>query len=250
MQFPVTQWTLLAQATLNGDTAAGKALEEFLLSYRAPVMAMVRYRGVPEDRVEDLTQDFLLHLMKHSTLRRADPGEGRFRSYLSGALTNFLADDAKRNHAAKRGGGTPLESLDADGALTNRLAAEDGGIALFLDRMWALHLITRALDATAREWSRAGKAARFAVLRSFLPGSVEFLTQQEAANRLGLSDTALRSELQRLREAFRHAVRREVAVTVHSLADVDGELQHLLAILRAPSPVFENSPPQTRSEVE
>lgn len=249
MDFPATHWTMLAQAALSGDTAAGKALEEFCLNYRGPVMTLLRRRGLPEARVEDLVQDFFLQLMKNSSLQRADRETGRFRTWLSGALTKFLADDVKRNHAAKRGGGAAPLSLDAEDALTVRLAADDSGAGLHLDREWALHLMTRALDTAAREWSRGEKAARFAVLRAFLPGATESLTQQEAAARLGLSDTALRSELQRLREAFRNAVRHEVAATVRSPAEVDGELQHLLAVLRASPPLSENSLPQTSATV-
>ena len=52
------------------------------------------------------------------------------------------------------------------------------------------------------------------------------------ALRLGMSDTALRSELQRLRECFRNAVRQEVAATVETPSEVDAELHHLLAVLR------------------
>src|SRR6478736_2494186 len=193
MHFPLTQWTLLAQASLNGDPRAGKALEEFFLAYRGPVMAILRYRGEPEERVEDLSQDFFLHLLKHSSLRRADRTEGRFRSYLSAALTHFLADDRKRNHAAKRGGGTTPLSLDAIGDPREELTVENNGGDLYLDRVWALHMMKRALDATAREWSRGEKAARFAVLRAFLPGAAESISQQEAAVRLGISDTALRT---------------------------------------------------------
>src|SRR5436190_23444592 len=72
MEFPTTHWTMLAQATLHGDTSAGKALEEFVLSYRAPVLALLRRRGVPDVHVEDLTQEFFLQLMKNSSLKRAD----------------------------------------------------------------------------------------------------------------------------------------------------------------------------------
>ena len=244
MEFPTTHWTMLAQATLHGDTSAGKALEEFVLSYRAPVLALLRRRGVPDVHVEDLTQEFFLQLMKNSSLKRADRELGRFRTYLSGALTKFLADDVRRNHAVKRGGGEAVLSIDAADAPEADLAAADSAADLQLDREWALHLFTRSLDSVAREWSRGERANRFSVLRAFLPGTTEIITQQEAANRLGVSDTAFRSDLARLREAFRQAVRNEVSATVSSPAEVDGELRHLLAVLQTVPPVSENSLPQ------
>src|SRR6187402_1710593 len=113
MEFPTTHWTQLAQATLNGDTAASEALGQFFLNYRAPVVASLHRRGLPEARVEDMAQDFFLQLMKRSALKRADRDMGRFRAYLSGALTKFLADDVDRNHTQKRGGGIAPVSLDA-----------------------------------------------------------------------------------------------------------------------------------------
>ena len=44
----------------------------------------------------------LLHLLQHSTLKKADPLRGRFRSFLLGALVRFLADEYDRRRAQKR----------------------------------------------------------------------------------------------------------------------------------------------------
>lgn len=234
MQFPVTQWTLLAQASLNGDAEAQQSLETFCEQYRAPVMALLRSRGVMESRIEDLTHDFFLQLMKSSALKRADRSIGPFRQYLSGMLTKFLADDADRNGAAKRGGGeTPL-SLDAGDGLTEHIADHSPDIALQLDREWALHLVARALGAVRRRWEALEKPERFAVLRSFLPGAMELISQQEAAARLGLTVEAFRKELHRVRESFRAAIRAEVTETVSSPEDVPDEMRYLGRILQAP----------------
>src|SRR5688572_24243653 len=105
MQFPVTQWTLLAQASLHGGPEEQQALETFCLQYRGPVLALLRSRGVGESRAEDLVHDFFIQLMKSSALKRADRNIGPFRHFLRGMLTKFLADDADRNGALKRGGG-------------------------------------------------------------------------------------------------------------------------------------------------
>src|SRR5687768_4329586 len=101
MDFPSTHWSMLAQASLHGETAARQSLDSFCRRYRAPVIALLRRRGVIESRVEDMTHDFFLHLMKHSSLKRADPALGRFRSFINGSLKRFLADDVVHNHAQK-----------------------------------------------------------------------------------------------------------------------------------------------------
>lgn len=233
MEFPSTHWTVLAQATLHGDRTASEALGTFVSSYRQPVIALLRRRGLPESRVEDLVHDFFLQLMESSALTRADESRGRFRSYLGGALNRFLADDASHNGAQKRGGGLAPVSFDAGPFSAEYPDPQEADSSLSLDREWALYLMTKALDAVAQDWQQRGKAARFAVLRAFLPGATEILSQQDAARRLGLSDGALRAELLRLRETFRGAVRAGVAATVSSPAEVDGEMQHLFAVLKA-----------------
>ena len=233
MEFPNTHWTALAQASLHGGAAAGKALESFCEQYRPLIINVLRSRGLPPDRLEDLAHDFLLQLMQSSALKRADPRRGRFRSFLLGALSHFLADDAARRHAAKRGGGAAPLRLDAADAAPSPVPAEDVDAALALDREWALHLFARAIDRVRQQWRGPEKGMRFATLRAFLPGAPELLSQQEAARRLGLSDEALRKELQRLRDSLRAAIRAEVAATVAAEEEVDGEMRHLMNVLQS-----------------
>jgi DNA-directed RNA polymerase specialized sigma24 family protein len=232
MDFPTTHWTLLAQASLNGDTTANKALESFCQRYREPIVKLLRWKGIIENRVEDMTHDFFLELMQHSSLKRANPESGRFRNFLCGALGNFLSNDARRNQSQKRGGGNELLSLDAESQLGTDLVSGQGDAELVLDREWAIHLITRSLARVAEQWQGPQKAARFAVLRAFLPGATEVISQADAAQKLGISEVACRSELHRLRESFRTTVREEVAATVSSPHETDDEMRHLLQVLQ------------------
>ena len=233
MDLPTTNWTMLARATLHGDSSAGEALEQFCRQYRTPVLQLLRRRGLPENRIEDMAQDFFLQLMRASSLKKADPAQGRFRQFLCGALSNFLADNADYHLAQKRGGRVPHCSLDAGEALGVQLAAPDGDNSTLLDLDWALLMVGRALETVAGAWEAAGKGDRFNVLRAFLPGARETLSQEVAAARLQLSDTAFRTALHRLREEFRHCLRCEVAATVAGPHEVDEELRHLREVLAA-----------------
>lgn len=232
MDFPSTHWTLLAQATLNGDTNANQALDSFCQRYREPVLKFLRWKGIVEHRVEDMAHDFFLELMQHSSLKRANPTSGRFRNFLCGALGNFLSNDVRRNQTKKRGGGNEIVSLDAESQLGMELSSGQGDAESVLDREWAIHLITRSLERISQEWQSSHKAARYAVLRAFLPGATEAISQADAAVRLGMSDVAFRTELRRLRENFRAAVREEVAATVSSPLETDDEMRHLLKVLQ------------------
>jgi RNA polymerase sigma-70 factor (ECF subfamily) len=239
MEFPSTRWTQLAKVTLHGDSAAGMALAEFCRAYRRPVMQFLRWRGVPEHRVEDLTHDFLLHLLKHSALKRADRSRGRFRNYLCAALVRFMANDAGANAALKRGGGAEHISLEAAGDGCGTPPQPSAGESLFLDREWALNVMQCAVEDIGREASESGKGERFAALRPFLPGATMPADYAEAARLTGMTETHVRTEVSRLRKRFREIVRSRVAATLSSPLDVDDELAHLHRVLTAaviPSP--------------
>jgi len=117
MEFPATQWTMLALATLNGDGAGRQALAAFHRQYRGPVVEFLRRRGLAPPDAEDTAHGFFVHLMEKAALRRADSTRGRFRSFLLGALVRHLAHEREAKAAAKRGGGTAVVSLEAVSAI-------------------------------------------------------------------------------------------------------------------------------------
>ena len=228
MYFPTTQWTLLARASLNGETAGRQALEELCRHYWSPLQQFIRSRGHNEAEAQDLTQEFLLHLLEHSTLAKADRLKGRFRSFLLGALVRFLSDEFDRRNAKKRGEGAlhlPVEEHEGE------VAADIGAEAICFDREWALVILENALRAVEEEMRASSATEQFAVLRGFLPGSIETPTYEAAARQLGLSLPAFKSELHRLRLRLRMLVRQEIASTVSAPHEIDEEMEHLQRVL-------------------
>jgi len=228
MYFPTTQWTLLAQASMNGETAARQALEDLCRRYWSPLYHFIRARGFGETEAKDLTQEFILHLIEHSTLQRADRLRGRFRSFLCGALVRFLADERDRRQAQKRGGGAVHVNLNGEGA-DSAVTSESADI--LFDREWAVTILENALRVVGEEFESSGAAKEFAVLRQFLPGSVNAPSYEAAAAQLSLSLPALKSELHRLRQRFKAVVRQEVANTVSAPHEIDEEMNHLQQVL-------------------
>lgn len=233
MQFPTTHWSSLAQASLSGQPTAAEALERFCQRYRQPICGFIRSRLRDDHQAEDLTHEFILHLLEKSTLQRADRHRGKFRSFLLGALTRFLGDQTDRRQARKRGGHIQHFSLDAVAEAhpdaTPAVGADD---VVRFDREWALRILEFALDRIRREQaeSAAGLAA-FEVLKDFLPGGAAPLSYDEAAARLGLSLPALKSEIHRLRRRLRSLVRDEVAQTVSAPHEIEEEMLHLQQVL-------------------
>jgi DNA-directed RNA polymerase specialized sigma24 family protein len=226
MQFPDTCWTLLAQATLNGGTREKAALEQLCKDYWHPVCACIRGRGAPPDRVEDLTQDFFLHLMEKGVFRRADQAKGRFRTFLLGALRYFLANDAEKNRTAKRGGLLERCELQEDSAITE--AAE-----MAFDREWAQTLLSRALLSVQAECCKSRGIKTWELLRTWLPGSAAPAGYARLAKAMGISENGAKTEVSRMRQRYKEALRREVARIVTQPDEIDSELQHLRAALGA-----------------
>lgn len=224
MYFPTTQWTLLAQASINGETASREALESLCRRYWTPLYRFIRAKGYTEPEAQDLTQEFLLHILEHSTLKNADPLRGRFRSFLCGALIRFLSDQYDRRRALKRGGGVVHVPIEEQ--VPGLGATPESGDILF-DREWARVIISNAFLVVEAECG----GGKFPVLRQFLPGSVVSPTYEKAAADVGLSVPALKSELHRLRRRFKAIVRQEIASTVSAPHEIDAEMEHLQKVL-------------------
>jgi RNA polymerase sigma-70 factor (ECF subfamily) len=232
MEFPTTHWSQLALGTLHGEEGARTALAEFYRRYRDPVMHFILRRGAGPARVEDLTHDFFVHLIEKSTLSRADAARGRFRTFLLGALVRFLGDVRDRDQAAKRGGGAIPISLDAVDNAWAEPAIEPATAAEF-DREWALQVLALALERLEAEYHERDRDADFAVLRAYVPGGIAPPAYETAAVQLQITPSALKTEVHRLRQRFRGCLREELARTVVSPDEIDGEIAYLGRVLQA-----------------
>jgi RNA polymerase sigma-70 factor (ECF subfamily) len=231
MEFPTTQWSMLALASLNGDSGASAALGNFYRDYRQPVVAFIRHRGVSPDEAEDVAQDFVVHLINKSMLRRADASRGRFRSFLLGALVRFLDDVRTKQHRQKRGGGCAHLSLDDGHFPAIEAAAAPADCAVF-DYAWAVELLDRAKRAIETYYLGCNRGDEFAVLQAYLPGEIHPPPYSDAADQLAWSIPAFKTEVHRLRARFRSQLRREIAVTTRSPHEINDEISYLGRVLQ------------------
>lgn len=220
---------MLAEATAHGDEAAMRALDDWCRRYWQPVFAVIRSREASPEIARERTQAFFVHLLEKSTLRRADPARGRFRTFLLTVLWRFLRDERRHRLAEKRGGDAEMHSLDD---VENELVEDSNPLAETLDREWALTMLERALERVRHDIVASRGEAAWSVLRRFLPGSHEAPTMAEAAAVLGVTEAGARTEIHRLRHRCREALRRELMTTVSSPEDLDDEIAHLGRVLR------------------
>jgi len=220
----------LVHATLHGDEANRRALAEICAAYWKPVHKAICATGVRCTEANDLTQSFFTYLMKTSTLRRAEKGRGLFRTFLTRVLLRFLRDERCKAHAEKRGGGQFVQPLDELGDAD--MPAEETRVSEALDKTWAVAIFERVIDAVRREVVSARGEGAWNVLRCFLPGSHASISVPDAARQLGLSEAGLRTEVHRLRQRCRDALRREVTVTVSSPEEIDEEIAYMGRVLQ------------------
>jgi RNA polymerase sigma factor (sigma-70 family) len=230
--FRTTQWSLVVEAGGSGGDAR-PALETLCRTYWYPLYAFVRRRGYDAHQSQDLTQEFFARLLGSESIKTANPERGKFRTFLLGALKNFLANDWRDSRRLKRGGDTEIFSWDGLNP-EQRYALEPADAAppeALFDRRWALAVVSAALEQLAAEMRHEGTVDRFETLKVFLQGDGGADSYAVAAARLGLSPAATKSAIFRLRQRYGELIRAEIAQTVASPTDVEGEIQHLIALL-------------------
>jgi transposase-like protein len=84
----------------------------------------------------------------------------------------------------------------------------------------------------AAEYEGTESPQRFAELKRFLIETQEADSYAEVAARLGMSESAVKSAIHRLRQRYRELFRAEIASTVATVAEVDEEIRYLFAALR------------------
>ena len=216
--FPATHWSVVLTAGHESSPRAREALELLCRAYWYPLYAYIRRRGYGPEDAQDLTQEFFVRLLRKNYPARADRAKGRFRTFLLHTLSQFLADQRERATALKRGGGQVLISLDAESPEDRyRLeVADDLTPEKLFERRWARTLLDRAQARLREELTTGGKETAYEILSAFEPGEQGALSYTEAAARLGVSESAVKSMIYRLRQRHRELVREEIAHTVCS----------------------------------
>ena len=238
--FATTRWTLVAAAGKQATPEARKALSELCALYWYPLYAFVRRRGYDADEALDLTQGFFARLIEKNDLADADQTRGRFRSWLLASVKHFLANEWDRATAQKRGGGRAVFSLDIDAddaeGRYKREPAHHLTPERVFDRRWALTTLEQTLAALQRASEREGKAGLFEALRPTLTSDAtgDVTPYRDVADRLGMTEGAVKVAAHRLRRQYRDLLRQGIAETVERPEDVDDEIRDLFAALGTP----------------
>jgi RNA polymerase sigma factor (sigma-70 family) len=231
--FPTTHWSEVRNAGEPEHPGNARGWEWMAAHYWYPLYAYARRAGRDPEEAADLTQEFFAWLLEGNLLAVAAPERGRFRALLVTAFKNHLGMEARRRQSIKRGGRERIVPLDL--ALgEDRYRTEPANVASpdrLFERRWALDLIERALTTLEAEVNARGRPTLFARLKGSLLADRPETVHAETAAQLGMSESALKTAVYRMRQRFRSLVRMEIAATLLDPAELDDELRYIRTVL-------------------
>lgn len=230
--FFTTRWSVVITARNQDDAGSEDALETLCRAYWYPLYSFARRSGNAPHDAQDLTQEFFGHLLRTGALNAVDRTKGRFRSFLLASFRNVMTNEWRRQVALKRGGLRADFSLDEEHPETKfrrEIANDDLSPEQAYEKRWAETLVDRSLRRLRSEWEKDGKP--FDRLQVFLIGRKGDVRFADLSKELGVSESALKTAVHRMRKRFGDLFRDEVSQTVSQAEEVDEEVRHLLSAL-------------------
>ena len=214
----------------DSDATHRKAIEELCEIYWYPIYAFVRRKGRSVQDAQEMTQAFFVKILESGFFEKANPENGRLRSFLMKSVSNFLVSDYRKSLEAK---GVFVESIDFEQGERRFQAdsfAKETPETLF-EKRWATTLIDEVFARLETETTQKFGADTARLLIAHLRGTSGVSGLQELAAKLGLSEPAIKVRMHRLRQDYRRLLRKEVADTIGPHDDVDAEIRALIALL-------------------
>jgi len=232
--FTTTHWSLVLEA--QGESpAAQEALEKLCRTYWRPIYGFVRRKGARPEDAEDLTQGFFALLLERKDLNTVRKEKGRLRSYLLTSVKNFLVGEARHAMAAKRGKGQrliPLEQIRererVDVERNDRWTADQ-----IYERRWAFTVLEQVMARLRDEYRGAGNVRFFEQMKKMLMDEPDRPSQTQVASEFEMTENAVKQAFYRFRQRYQTLLREEIAQTVATPSDIEDELRHLIAVVRA-----------------
>jgi len=226
--FQPTRWTLVAK--LNAEPSqSNRALNELCAIYWNPLYVFARSSGRSSEDAEDAVQGFLARGVDKDLFSMATPERGKMRNFLLTSFKRYMKDEWMKQMAVKRGQGKVI-SVDfstEESHFANHSAADPTN---GFDKRWALMIVEQARNSTQAQYKKDGKQTLFDAIEGSLSGELT-KTYAQIAVEYGLSESAIKVGVHRLRKRFGEALRSEIRETVSKESEVDEELRHLLSML-------------------
>jgi RNA polymerase sigma-70 factor (ECF subfamily) len=99
------------------------------------------------------------------------------------------------------------------------------------ERAWALTVLERTMERLRNESATAGKQGIFDSLKIYLTTDKAAVPYRQVAQKLRMSEAAVRVAVHRLKRRYRDLLRSEIANTVTTENQIDQEIRDLFAAL-------------------
>lgn len=233
--FATTHWSVVIAAR-NGDSPkASEALERLCETYWPPLYAFIHREGYDHNEAKDLTQEFFLKLIERNYLQHLRHQRGKFRSFILTLLKHFLLEQRGKATAQKRGGGKvalSLEQIAEEGSYLAEPVDHFSPDQVF-ERRWAQTVFQVALNRLRAEYVETGRGPFFDLLKDFQPREPGAPSYADIGARFGMTEAAVKSAVQRMRQRHREILRKEIAHTVTRPEEIEEEIRHLRDTLSA-----------------
>jgi len=232
-RFATTHWSVVLAAGSPKSTRYHEAMEVLCRTYWYPLYAYLRRHGCDTHQAEDYIQGFFMRMLEKHSLSGVAEKPGKFRSFLLASLKNFVANEIDRVQTKKRGGSHTILSLDfeqGERQYASEPSHEMSPERLF-EKSWAITVLEHAMIQLESDFGSSNKADLFVQLRGYLTADSDTIPYCDVAEKLKMTEGAVKMAVYRLRSRYRDVLRGEVAQTVATKEQIDEEIRELLAIL-------------------
>lgn len=233
--FPATRLSIVKGAASPDSELRERATAEIARMYWTPVYTYVRVQWrLDVDDACDATQEFFLRAFTRALFERYDPSKARFRTYVRLCLDSFMANEAKAQRRAKRGGTHQHVPIHEAEELVSQYAGQDAisDDALF-DREWIRALISSAVAALRAHCAAHGKETAFALMHLYDIESAEAElrpTYGELAQRFDIPVTQVTNYLAWARRQLREHMLQTLRAHSGSDREFQEDARHYLGI--------------------
>ncbi|MBN2314432.1 MAG: sigma-70 family RNA polymerase sigma factor [Sedimentisphaerales bacterium] len=231
--FLTTHWSLIEDSKSDADRS--RALVGLMLDrYWKPVYFYLRRKGYDNEEAKDLTQGFFHEIvLNRGLIQRADPSQGRFRSFLLHALEHYLLDERHKQTAQKRIPKDKLVPLDTIASPVLPPVHPDMTAEESYNYGWMSALLDRVLsdvEAKCREqemtihWNIFNDRIVQPILQQESPPSLEAICEK-----YGIADRKKASNMMiTVKRCFQAVLQEHVRNTVISDDQTREELQEMM----------------------
>jgi RNA polymerase sigma-70 factor (ECF subfamily) len=218
----------------GGEAEAAQALNEICRHYWYPIYAFTRRHGFSRHDAEDITQAFFQRVVTSEVILDAREEKGRLRSFMLALLKRVISNHIRHASAEKRGGSSGATLSFDDASAEDRYLAEPADVrdpAALFDRAWADEVLRNAESLLRDDFVKGNNLEDFERLREYLPHGDNATPYPDLARSMGISETALRLQIHRMRKRYARCIEDQITQTVSTPAEAKAELEHLMMVL-------------------